>query len=112
MANRNTSHVASGLSDGRGAPGRFRENDAPPRRPYRLGGVLRWDADRAGGVRRIARRAVALTMAGLLTLLPVMETAVAAGRNAAAEQTRVAALAPIRLPLEVAPPAFTLGTAG
>ena len=37
--------------------------------------------------------------------------AVAAERTAA-ERTHVAALAPIRVPLEVAPPAFTLVTAG
>ncbi len=79
---------------------------AAPRTPYRLGGVLRWSADSAGGLRRICRRAVAFSMAALLTLLPVMETA------AAAENARVAATAPVRLPLEVAAPAFTLVTAG
>jgi RHS repeat-associated protein len=57
------------------------------------------------------RRGVAVTMAALLTLLPVMETAVAAG-NSRAATTRVAAVAPVRLPLVVAPPAFTLVAAG
>src|SRR5262245_62006148 len=112
MANRYTSCVASGLSDGRGAPAQFPVTAAAPRRAYRLGGVLRWDADRAGGL-RFFRRAVAFSMALLLAHLPVMQTVAAAERTgAAAERTRVAALAPIRVPLEVAPPAFTLVAAG
>src|SRR5215831_1813243 len=53
-------------------------------------------------------------MALVFAHLPVMQTVAAAERTgaAAAERTRVAALAPIRVPLEVAPPAFTLVTAG
>jgi len=63
---------------------------------------------------RLVRRTVALTMALLLAHLPVMQTVMAAERTgaAAAERTRVAALAPIRIPLEVAPPAFTMVAAG
>src|SRR5262249_41435000 len=109
MTNRHTSHVASGLADGHGAPAQYPANAAPPRRSHGLGGVLRWDADRAGGL-RLFRRMVALPMALVFAHLPVMQTVAAAERTgaAAAQTTRVAALSPARLPLEVAAPAFTL----
>src|SRR5215813_13422528 len=104
MTNRHASHPASDLSNGR-APVDFPLKAAAQRRPYPLGGVLRWGADGAGGL-RLVRRAVALITAVQLTLLPLMQTA------ATAENTRVAAMAPVRLPLEVAEPAFTLVAAG
>jgi Salmonella virulence plasmid 65kDa B protein/Insecticide toxin TcdB middle/N-terminal region len=114
MANRHASHPASEFVSTRGAPANIPVTAATHRRPYRLGGVLRWGAGEAGGL-RLVRRAVALSMAVLLTLLPVMQTA-AAAENArvatTAETTRVAALAPVRLPLEVAPPAFTIVATG
>jgi hypothetical protein len=68
---------------------------AAPPRPYRLGGVLRWGADEASGL-QLVRRAVALVMAVLLTLLPLMQTVAAAEaqRTAAAETTRVAGAGP------------------
>src|SRR5262245_2608805 len=114
MANRHASHPASEFVSERGAPAPGSIITAAPPRPYRLGGVLRWGADSAGGL-RLFRRAVALITAVQFTLLPVMQTAVAAENArvaATAENTRVAALAPVRLPLEVAPPAFTLVAAG
>src|SRR5262245_47681993 len=114
MANRHASHPASEFAPRRGAPANIPVTAAAQRRPYRLGGVLRWDAGEAGGF-RLGRRAVALSMAASLTLLPVMQTAAAAENArvaATAENTRVAALAPVRLPLEVAPPAFTMVAAG
>ena len=101
MINRHASHPASDLPNGRGVPAHFPVKAAAPPTPYRLGGVLRWGAGEAGGL-QLVRRAVALTMAVLLTLLPLMQTA------AAAETTRVAALGQVRLPLEVSPPAFTM----
>jgi len=117
MTNRHASHPASDLSNGRAAVD-FPLKAAAQRRPYRLGGVLRWGADGAGGL-GLVRRAVALVMAVLLTLLPLMQTAaaaenarVAATAMAMAENTRVAALSPARIPLEVAAPAFTLVAAG
>src|SRR5947209_12904619 len=112
MANRHASHPASSHSasasesaDGRVPRGRFPVTGAaPPARRLvhrlvpRLGGVLRWDE--ADGVGRMLRRGVALSMAALLGLLPMMQTAAAAERTAAtAERTHLAALAPIRLPL-------------
>src|SRR5262245_61433258 len=115
MANRHASHPACESASRDGAAANVAVKTAAPRTPYRLGGVLRWSADSAGGLRRICRRAVAFSMAALLTLLPVMETAAAAENArvaATAENTRVAALAPIRLPLEVAPPAFKLVAIG
>jgi hypothetical protein len=116
MANRHASHPASEFANGRGAPAHVPVMAAAPPRPYRLGGVLRWGAESASGL-RLVRRAVAFSMAALLTLLPVMETAAAAenarvAATATAENTRVAALSPARIPLEVAGPAFTLVTAG
>src|SRR5215467_10489809 len=113
MTNRHASHPASDLSNGR-APVDFPLKAAAQRRPYPLGGVLRWGADGAGGL-RLVRRAVALITAVQLTLLPLMQTAAAAENArvaATAGNTRVAALAPVRLPLEVAPPAFTMVAAG
>src|SRR5260370_29940582 len=85
MANRHASHPASEFANERGAPANVAVKAAAPRRPYRLGGLLRWDAGGAGGL-RLVRRAVALVTAVQLALLPLMQTA------AAAETTRVAAL--------------------
>src|SRR5262245_51645332 len=106
MADRRASHQASEL-----ATSNVAVKAAASGRPYRLGGLLRWDADVAGGW-RFARRAVALVTAVQFALWPVMETAAAAENARVAANTRVAAISPARLPFEVAPPAFTLVTAG
>src|SRR5215813_7300334 len=111
MANRYASHPASSQpASGCGDRVRFSLTRRASRARHRLGGMLRWDE--ADGIERMLRRGVALGMAVLLSLLPVMETAAAAGNARVAANTRVAALSPARLPLEVAPPAFTLVTAG
>src|SRR5262245_45518034 len=110
MANRHASHPASAFANKDGAPANIAMKTAASRTPYRLGGLLRWDE--SDGIDRMLRRGVALGMAVLLGLLPVMETAAAAENARVSPNTRVAALSPARLPLEVAPPAFTLVTAG
>src|SRR5499427_4377893 len=111
MANRYASHQASSQpASGRADRVGFSLTGPASRSRHRLGGMLRWDE--ADGIDRMLRRGVALGMAVLLGLLPVMETAAAAENARVAANTRVAALSPARLPLEVAPPAFTLVTAG
>src|SRR5215467_2351073 len=104
MANRHATHPASPrpafeAGDGCAGRARFSLTADASRARHRLGGVLRWDE--GDGVERMLRRGVAVSMAMLLGLWPMMGTAVAAERAAAAaERTHVAALAPIRLPLE------------
>src|SRR5262249_51202852 len=110
MANRHASHRACELAQQGGAAVNGAVKPAASRRPHRLGGLLRWDADEPWG-RRLLRRAIALVTAVPFALLPVMQTAAAAGKNRVAANIRVAAFSPTRLPLEVAP-AFTLVTAG
>jgi hypothetical protein len=105
MTHRHASHPASEFANTSGVPANVAVKTAAPRRPYRLGGMLRWGAGEAGGL-RLLRRVVAFVTALQFALLPVMQTA------AAAETTRVAALGQARIPLEVAAPAFTLVTAG
>ena len=83
MAGRHASHQASELAGANVAV-------KTARKPYRLGGVLRWDGDRAGGW-RLARRAVALVTAVQFALWPVMETAAAAENARVAADARVAA---------------------
>ena len=85
MADRHASHQASEL-----AAANVAVKGAASRKPYRLGGLLRWDADTAGGW-RLARRAVALVTAVQFALWPVMETAAAAENARVAADARVAA---------------------
>jgi hypothetical protein len=75
MANRYASHPAHSASGSAGRA-RFSFTGAASRARHRLGGVLR--CDEADVVGRMLRHGVALSMATLLGLLPVMETAVAA----------------------------------
>src|SRR5215472_8635319 len=111
MANRYASHPASSQpAFGRADRVRFSLTGPESRARHRLGGMLRWEE--ADGIDRMLRRGVALGMAVLLGLLPVMQTASAAENARVAANTRVAALSPARLPLEVAAPAFTLVAAG
>src|SRR5262244_1880355 len=111
MANQHASHPASSQPvSGRADRVRFSLTGPVSRARHRLGGMLRWEE--ADGIDRMLRRGVALGMAVLLSLLPVMQIATAAENARVAANTRVAALSPARLPLEVAPPAFTLVTAG
>src|SRR5499433_889812 len=111
MANQHASHPASSQPvSGRADRVRFSLTGPVSRARHRLGGMLRWDE--ADGIDRMLRRGVALGMAVLLSLLPVMQIATAAENARIAANTRVAALSPARIPLEVAPPAFTLVTAG
>src|SRR5262249_62142739 len=70
MTNRHASHPASDLSDGR-PPVHFPVKAAAPRTPYRLGGVLRWGADEAGGL-RLVRPAGGLSLGALLSVFALM----------------------------------------
>src|SRR5499427_5229164 len=111
MANQHASHPASSQPvSGRADLVRFSLTPCVSRARHRLGGMLRWEE--ADGIDRMLRRGVALGMAVLLSLLPVMQIATAAENARVAANTRVAALSPARLPLEVAAPAFTLVAAG
>src|SRR5262249_51716242 len=91
-------------------------------RPYRLGGLLRWDADVAGGWGGAPPAGGGVTAgggrarAGGGAARRGAERARGGGhpprRARAPATTGVAAISPARMPLEVAPPAFTLVTAG